>query len=130
MAERSILVIDDEDDCVAFVTAVLEEEGTEVFSARDGVAGLEAAKTRLPDLIILDVQMPKKDGFTVFSELKEDEATRNIPVIMLTGVGEKTGVSFSKGDMGDFIGTEPEAYVEKPIDPETLQSCVEQILGK
>jgi len=129
MAERKILVVDDEDDAMAFVTAILEEEGVEIVSARDGVAGLKAARTQRPDLIILDVQMPKKDGFTVFSELKQDEDTRQIPVIMLTAVSDRTGVSFSKADMGDFIGVEPDGYVEKPVDPETLKATVRKVLG-
>jgi DNA-binding response OmpR family regulator len=129
MTPKKALVVDDEQDCVEFVKAVLEEEGLEVISARDGEAGLAAARARRPALIVLDVQMPKKDGFTVFSELRQDDATKGIPVIMLTGIGEKTGIRFSRADMGDFLGKEPEAYVEKPADPETLRSTVRAVLG-
>lgn len=128
MAQRKILVVDDEEDTIEFVRAVLEEEGTEVLSARDGEAGLKAAKTEQPDLIILDVQMPKKDGFTVFVELKQDPATRDVPVLMLTGLGESSGLRLSKADVGDFIGVEPDGYVEKPVDPETLRSTVARLM--
>jgi len=130
MADRKILVIDDEDDNIEFVTAVLEDEDTQIVSARDGVAGLTAVAEHKPDLIVLDVQMPKKDGFAVLAELKEDEATRGIPVIMLTGMGEKTGVEFSKSEVGDFIGVEPDAYVEKPVEPDALKSAADDLLGR
>ncbi|MCK4283789.1 MAG: response regulator [Candidatus Brocadiae bacterium] len=129
MAQRRILVIDDEEDSREFVVAVLEEEGVEILTARDGESGLKLALEEQPDLIILDVQMPNKDGFTVFTELKQEEATKAIPVIMLTGMAETSGIRFSKSIMGDFIGVEPRAYVEKPVNPETLTATVEEILG-
>lgn len=129
MTSAKILLVDDEPDAIAYVSEILEDEGREIISASDGLAGLERAKAEKPDLIILDVQMPKMDGFTVFAELKADETTKEIPVIMLTGVSEKTGIAFSKEDMGDFIGTEPSDYVEKPIEPEALLKAVGKVLG-
>ena len=129
MREQVILIIDDEEGSVAYASAVLREEGRTIISARDGAAGLRAARSEHPDLVILNVQMPKMDGFTLFSELRHDEATKDIPVIMLTGVGEKTGVRFSASDMGEFLGVEPEGYVEKPIDEEALETTVARILG-
>ena len=129
MVGKKILIVDDEPDAVEFVKAVLENDHTSVISARNGEAGLELAKAERPDLIILDVQMPKKDGFTAFAELRANEETKEIPVIMLTGVGDATGVKFSKSDMGDFLGMEPDAYVEKPVDSEVLERTVRQLLG-
>ena len=129
MAEQKILVIEDDDDSAAFVRAVLEEEGMVVTRARDGEAGLKAVAFDGPDLIVLDVQMPKKDGFTVLVELRQDPETAEIPVVMLTGVAEATGVRFSKSDVGDYIGVEPDAYVEKPVDPATLSEVVVRLLG-
>ena len=129
VAQKKILVIEDEEDCVTYVTAVLQNENTDVVSARDGVAGLKAAKSERPDLIILDVQMPKKDGFTVLIELKEDNVTKDIPVVMLTGITERTGVKFTASEIGSFIGVEPEGYVLKPIDAETLKSEVKRVLA-
>jgi CheY-like chemotaxis protein len=129
MAGRKILIVDDEASCVEFVKAILEEDGTQVVSAEDGDAGLKAAVAESPDLIILDVQMPKKDGFAVFMDLKKDEATKSIPVVMLTGIADKTGLRFSKEEMGEFMGDEPQVYVEKPVDPEALKAAVEKALG-
>jgi CheY-like chemotaxis protein len=128
--QKRILIVDDEPDAVEFVKAMLSEiNGVTTMSAGDGDAGLATAKQAKPDLIILDVQMPRKDGFTVFAELKADPDTKAIPVIMLTGVTRKTGISFSAADMGEMLGAKPSAYIEKPVDPDRLQKTVKTVLG-
>ena len=126
---RRALVVDDESDARAFVCAILESDGWEVAEAVDGADGLEQAKASPPDLIVLDVQMPNKDGFTVFGELAKDPDTKDVKVIMLTGVAEKTGMGFSADDMEAFYGREPDAYVEKPIDPEGFQRVVQRVVS-
>jgi two-component system alkaline phosphatase synthesis response regulator PhoP len=127
---KTVLIVDDEQDAVEFVEAVLSEVGDiAAISANDGVSGLEKAKEATPDLIILDVQMPEKNGFEVFADLKKEASTKNIPVIMLTGVADKVGISFSAEEMGDFMGEEPDAYIEKPVDPEELKNTVSEVLG-
>ena len=126
---KKILIVDDQLDAVEFVKAVLEADDRELISAKDGVIGVEKAKSELPDLIILDVQMPRKDGFEAFYDLRADKATAKIPVIMLTGVSARTGIKFSQKDMGEFLGEEPEAFIDKPIDPDTLQDTVAKLLG-
>ena len=73
--------------------------------------------------------MPEKDGFEVFAELRKDTATKDIPVVMLTGVGAKVGIPFSARDMGKFLGAEPNAYIEKPIEPSELQDTVAKLLA-
>jgi len=124
-----VLVVDDEADAREFVRAILEPDGWEVSEAEDGVAGLAAAKTQKPDLIVLDVQMPRQDGFVTFGELIKDPDTADCKVVMLTGVGEKMGIKFDSDSMGDFLGKEPDAYVEKPIDPETFKRVVAKVTG-
>lgn len=127
---KTVLIVDDEQDAVEFVEAVLSEVGDiATISANDGLSGLEKAKEATPNLIILDVQMPEKSGFDVFVDLKKEASTKNIPVIMLTGVADKVGISFSAKEMGDFIGEEPDAYIEKPVDPEELKKTVSKMLG-
>jgi len=124
------LVVDDESDAREFVRAILESEDWEVFEAADGKSGLKKAQELKPDLIVLDVQMPEKDGFSVFGDLAGDPETKDIKVIMLTGVGKKYGIGFSAESMGDYIGKEPEAYVEKPIEPEAFKRVVQKVVGK
>ena len=130
MERKVILAVDDEQYNLEFISSIVEDENIEVLTAGDGEEGLLKAKENIPDLIILDVQMPKKDGFTTFMELKQDVKTKNIPVVMLTGIGEKRGIHFSKEEMGDFYGTEPNEYVEKPIDPEKLLKIILGLLDK
>ncbi len=127
---RKILVVDDEPDAVEFVRVAMEEAGYDVVSAGNGAEGLAVARAEKPDLVVLDVQMPEKDGFSTFSDMRRDAELKSIPVIMLTGVGEQTGIRFSAKEMGEFLGEEPEAYAEKPIDPEALQRTVAEVLSK
>jgi CheY-like chemotaxis protein len=126
---RKVLVVDDEPECREFVRAILEPDGWEVAEAADGAAGLAQAKALRPDLIVLDVEMPKRSGFDVFKELAEDPALARTRVVMLTGVAEKTGLRFSAEDMAGFLGREPDAYVEKPIDPAAFQRVIARVTG-
>jgi len=126
---KRVLVVDDEADAREFVQSVLEEVGCETIEAVDGEEGLAMARRERPDLIILDVQMPKKDGYAVFSALRKDQATRDIPVVMLTAVTERTGVDIDTQQMGEYLGSEPEAYIDKPIDPAGLGDVVKRLLG-
>ena len=128
--EKRVLIVEDDPDAIDIVEATLSEIGGIVtLSASDGNSGLEKAKETKPDLIILDVQMPGKSGFKVFSELKKDESLRDTPVVVLTGIKEKTGLGFSAEDMKEYLGSEPEAYIEKPVDAVTLQNTVSRLLG-
>ncbi len=123
-----ILVADDEPECIDFVRESLADTPHEVIGAADGEAALAAAREQKPDLIILDVQMPKLDGFGVFAQLRQDENFRDVPVIMLTAVVERTGVDLSAEDMGEYTGHQPDAFVDKPIEPIILRQTVTRLL--
>ena len=131
MAEnKKILIIDDEPDATAFSEAMLSELGDfEIETAKNGLEGLQKAEAIIPDLIILDVQMPVMNGFQVFKELKKKEATDTIPVIMLTGIASTTGLRYDAKDMGITLGSEPDAYIDKPVEPEEFHKTVSSILG-
>lgn len=124
---RKALVVDDESDAREFVRAILEPDGWEVTEAEDGKIGIEKAKEIQPDLAVLDVEMPNMNGFEVFTELIKLPETRHTKIIMLTGVADKVGMRFSSDDMGNFLGKEPDAYVEKPIDPEQFKRVVQDV---
>ena len=127
---KTVLIVDDEPDARATAADILSDlEGVATITAEDGESGLAAAREQHPDLIILDVQMPKRTGFDVFGELKRDDSTKDIPVVMLTGVAEKSGISYSAEDMEKYFGKEPDAYLEKPVDPEALLATASGILG-
>ena len=123
---RKALVVDDESDAREFVRAILEPDGWEVIEAEDG-AGIEKAKETQPDLAILDVEMPNANGFEVFTELIKLPETASTKIVMLTGVADKLGMRFSADDMGNFLGRQPDAYVEKPIDPDQFKRVVQDV---
>lgn len=129
MAEKvDILLVDDDPDFVAATRLVLEEAGYEVRTALRGQEGLELARQKRPDLIILDIIMPDRDGFMVCEELKADPGLRDVPVMMLTGFAERvseTSIALRQGMM-----LEAEDYVDKPVRPQELLRRVEKLLAR
>ena len=128
MAEPAkILLVDDDPVFVEATKAVLESK-YRVITAYNGDEGLEKARKQKPDLILLDVIMPTKDGFQVCSQLKKDPELAKIPVIMLTSFaqhGRDTNIPVSAG-----LELEAEGYIDKPISPEALLKQVETMLKK
>lgn len=126
--KAKILVVDDDPDFVAATRVVLESKPYEVIVAYDGDEGLKKAREERPDLIILDVIMPMKDGFMVCQQLKKDPQLSSIPVLMLTAFAEKfgeTSVSLSQG-----LTLEAEDFIDKPVTPAELLLRVERLLRK
>ena len=127
---KTVLIADDSPDSRDYVRAALEDEGYTVLEAEDGAIALPIIRAKKPDLVILDVEMPNKTGFEVFDDLRADEATRSIPIIMLTGVRRQMGEGMGPKDMKQYYGSEPEAYVDKPVDAEELIEVVAKVLAK
>jgi CheY-like chemotaxis protein len=127
MTKKYVLIVDDDPDLVETVSMMLENKGYEVGKAYDGVEGKEAIKQRRPDLLVLDVMMPRKDGYKLCAELKADSATRDIPIILLTAVGEAVPTTSYTHAQG--MSTEAEEYIPKPVDSKTLVEAVESFFG-
>jgi CheY-like chemotaxis protein len=127
MSKKYVLIVDDDPDLVETVCMMLENKGYEVGKAYDGVEGEEAIKERQPDLLVLDVMMPRKDGYQLCAELKADSATRDIPVILLTAVGEAVPTTSYTHAQG--MSTEAEEYIPKPVDSKTLVEAVESFFA-
>jgi len=128
--KKTILIVDDQEDARVFVESALCEMGDfNIVTAPDGQSGLQKAKESTPDLIVMDVMMPKTDGFNAFHAMRKVEHLAKTPIIMLTGVSEQTGIAFSEKDMGEFLGAEPFAFLDKPVDPEVLQQTARDALG-
>ena len=117
-----ILVIDDEPDVVWGLQKILEARGYEVITALNGLEGLRKASEENPDLILLDVMMPRKNGFQVLQELKADDETRNIPVIFLSVKGETSNLLEGKR----LLATD---YIVKPYKTEVLLKYVKKYLA-
>ena len=124
---RTVLIVDDEATARDFLRAVMESMAWKVIEARDGETAEKIAVEQKPQLILLDVQLPGESGFSAYAELRQNSATSDIPIIMVTGIAEKTGMRFSGKAMGEYVGKEPEAYLEKPVDPEILKSTVDSV---
>jgi two-component system alkaline phosphatase synthesis response regulator PhoP len=125
--KKRILVVDDEPDFASIVQGNLEKEGFEVEVAYDGVEGLEKVKANPPDVIVLDVMMPEKDGYKMCKEVKADERFAHIPVIMLTAVGDH--VTSTRYSHADGRSMEAEDYLAKPASAEEITASVKRLLG-
>jgi two-component system alkaline phosphatase synthesis response regulator PhoP len=118
---KKILVCDDEPYILMALTDAVEMEGYECVTAVNGKEAVERAKEEHPDLILLDVMMPYKDGFEVCRELKDDEMTRDIPIIMLTAKSQQLDIM-----RGKEVGADD--YITKPFKPSTLRKKFNEIL--
>ena len=127
MSKKYILVVDDDPDLVETVAMMLESKGCEVGKAYDGVEGEESIKQRRPDLVILDVMMPRKDGYVLCAELKASPKTRDIPVVLLTAVGE--AVPSTRYSHADGMATEADDYIPKPVESEVLVEAIERFFA-
>jgi len=116
-----ILLIDDDVDFVKATTKVLESKPYEVIVAFDGKEGLEKARSEKPDLVLLDILMPKVDGFAVADQFKKDESLSKIPVVALTSFSDSYGQPFAF-EVSDFV--------QKPVSPKDLLAKVEKHLGR
>jgi len=128
---KKVLIVDDELDVRIYVRTLFETSGYTPIVTRNGKEGLEKAKELSPDLIILDVMMPEAGGVTMYRELKADLGLKDIPVIMLTGIGEKSFSHYLKMlniKAKDPI-PQPDAHMEKPLDHEKLLELAKKILG-
>ncbi|HUU64633.1 MAG TPA: response regulator [Dehalococcoidales bacterium] len=123
-----ILLIDDDVDFVEATKIVLESKPYEVIVAYNGNDGLRKAREENPDLILLDIIMPGKDGFITAEQLKKDAKLKKIPVLVLTSYAEKGGESSIAASGG--LTLETEDYIDKPISPEELLKRVEKYLKR
>ena len=128
---KKVLVVDDDVDVRKVVTKLVEKSGYEAIEAKNGVEGMGKVREDKPDLIILDMLMPKEIGIRMYHELKTEEPLKDIPVIVLSAIPKKSFLRSQKV-LNEFAGQsvpEPEAYIEKPEEPEELVALMKKILG-
>jgi len=118
-----ILIVDDEPDTVLPLKRALEIENFNVIEAQDGVEALERVSAETPDLILLDLMLPKLNGFEVCQRLKQDEATSSIPIIMLTAKSETS-------DKIEGIEIGADDYVTKPFNLDELKARIKAVLRR
>jgi twitching motility two-component system response regulator PilH len=128
---KKVLVVDDDPDVRLFSVTVLEEHGYTPLEAADGVEGLKMIKEEMPDLVILDIMMPRQSGIRLYRELKTDKRLKKIHVIVLSGIAKKTFLRSQKAltDFGGAEVPEPEIYLEKPVEAEDLAKTIKGVIG-
>lgn len=129
--EKTVLVVEDEEDFAAWMATVLQSERIQVRTARDGESALRAIEAQAPDLITLDILMPKKTGLLFYRQMKSNPDFRNIPVIVVTGLTRESRDNDTI--IRSFLETDrlpkPDAYLEKPFEREQLLGVVTRALA-
>ncbi len=127
---EKILLVDDDPDILDALSMILEAQGYQVVTARDGVEGLANLKAENPSLLILDLLMPKMDGFAVCKELKDPRWSkyRGIPILILTSVREEA--SRRRYELETGLELDVDDYIEKPVAPDVLLQRVEKLIKK
>jgi DNA-binding response OmpR family regulator len=127
---EKILVVDDDPDMRDALTIILESQGYQIVTAQDGVEALANLKAEKPDLMMLDLLMPKMDGFAVLKELQDARWSkyREIPILILSSVREEA--SRRRYELETALTLAVDDYVEKPIAPDVLLERVEKLLKK
>lgn len=120
---KKILIVDDEAELVDLVKIRLEAVGYEVIKAFDGQEGLDKAKLERPDLILLDIMMPKMDGYKVCGLLKMDARFKTIPVILFSAKAQKEDAQMAKEVGADL-------YITKPFEAPVLLVKIKELLGE
>ena len=138
---KKIMIVDDDPDNISIISLIVEDNGYTSVSANNGKEGFELAKKEKPDLITLDLIMPEQSGIVMFQELKKDPDLCDIPVVIISGASEVTGVDLKNfifkqagGDdkvvatsgMGKYSA--PNAFVEKPVNPDELVKIINDLL--
>ncbi len=149
---NKILIVEDNEENVIFISEILEEHGYQFQVVNTGEEALTSIQKMQPDLILLDIMMPRKDGISVYKELKKDPELEKIPIIIITGASLDTGVDLKTGKKktmnssadknhkqiyGEWFGVRiheklqnitPDGFIEKPIDPLILIKKIKELL--
>ncbi|MBI4799983.1 MAG: response regulator [Desulfarculus sp.] len=119
---KKVLVIEDNQQNMYLTTFMLERRGYQVLQAWDGEQGIQTATRAIPDLILLDIQLPEMDGYAVASTLKADPRLATVPIVAVTSYA-------MAGDRERILASGCNGYIEKPINPETFLAQIEQFLA-
>jgi twitching motility two-component system response regulator PilH len=147
--DKDLLIVDDSEESVVFLSEILEEHGYPYRVARNGKEAIEAMRERRPDLVFLDVMMPQKGGIAVYNEMQRDPELKDVPILIITGASEATGVDMRTGEerpkesyeddftrrygenvRGQLQSLAPQDFIEKPIDPRVIGEKLKELLGE
>ena len=128
---NTVIAVDDEVEAREFVSTVLEEHGYNPILAENGEEAMKLIRKNKPDLVVMDILMPKQSGIKMYHELKNSESLKSVPVIIYSGIPRRTLLR-AQATLSETEGEnvpEPDAYLEKPVTPRRLAETVKRILG-
>ncbi len=127
-----ILLVDDDPDVMLFNKTVAEENGFQTVTAANGEEGLALLEKEHPDLVVLDVLMPRQSGVKMYRAVKTEEKWRDIPVIILSGISRRSFLKSQEAltEFGEEKVPQPDAYLEKPVEAEELARTIQNSLKK
>lgn len=131
MKKKRVLAVDDELDMRTYLSTLLETNDYEPMVAKDGEEGMQMVREKKPDLVILDILLPKESGVKMYRELKTDDNLKDIPVVIVSAISKKT-FTHSQKTLDEFKGKtvpEPEAYIEKPPESDELLETISKLLS-
>jgi CheY-like chemotaxis protein len=128
MTQLRALVIDDEPDQTTYLSTLLKDHGWEARTANSADEGLTLAQADVPDVVLLDVMMPERGGLSTLVALRNDERTKSVPVVLVTGIQDTLTHDFG-AFLDRFKKHHPDAYLEKPIEPEKLLKTLDEVCG-
>ena len=145
---KQLLIVEDNKEAAIFLSRILKDRGYDYQVARNGVEAISAVRENRPELVLLDIMMPRKSGIHVFHEMKSDPELKDIPIIIVTGMSQATGTDLLTGkekpneDEGDVVahqfgsvlgekvrGLTPDGLIEKPVDPDVLIDQIQSLLS-
>jgi len=138
---KKVMIIDDDADARLYYNSILSDLNLNIEEAKDGEEGIQKIKSKKPDLILLDLMMPKKGGLAVFNEVMDNPESKNIPVIIISGATSVTGVDMKhyvynrpfqerKEKVAEkTVESRPIEYLEKPVQAEALLNLVKKVLA-
>ena len=139
LESKVALVVDDEPAQVEYVSAILDDQKMKTITASNGKEAMQKVTETKPDVIILDLMMPEESGMKFFNQLKKNKDYEDIPVIVVSGASQKTGVDlksliyeeeFAERKKKAFgIDAKPDAYIEKPVDPTELVEIIKEFIS-
>lgn len=127
---KKVLVVDDDPDVRLFSITVLEENGYTPLEATNGEEAMQFIRKENPDLVILDVLMPRESGIRLYRQMKTDKKLDKIPIIILSGITQRSFLRSQKAltEFGGEEVPEPQTYLEKPVEPEELAAAIKAAL--
>ena len=121
MTHGKVFIVDDEDDNLAYLSEVITGAGYEAQTFSDGSEALEQMKAETPDIVFLDVQMPRMNGFQVLKGIRDSDSLTNVPVVLLSAISAVTGDEYDPDTIQSRYGVRPDAFVSKPVKPDNVR---------